>query len=792
MSLSAVSRKSVSDLTRRRARAVFAVAALALAVASVGLFALPTLMSRAMNREIAANKLADVTLTVNPLKLTGGQLQALGSLPNVVAFDPRATFSTRVYIGARRQKALLIGETSFAHQTVDAVTVTAGSAPGAGAVLSDVQDAASGNGVGGAGGSVRLIVGNGRVVTPRVSGHGRNLTGGQMVTQDGVVVLYATTQTLAALSGTPGYTQLRFRLRDPSVPAAHRTVTAIRQYLQTVRAFTGFSDLPQIRAPGDWPGKSRFNDLTSILYVVTLLALVGALVLLSSTMTTMIGEQTPEIATMKAIGAARKQIRNVYLRTAALLGALGALTGAAGGILLSWGLTSYFASSLFAISAPFSVDVPVLIASVALGVIGPPLAALPAIRRAARLPLAETLQAAGSATGPEGSLDRLLRNVRFLPRTAQIGLRSVTRRRRRSIATALQVGLAVGTLLAFLSFATSVGNTVNQSWNSYRYNIHAGSMLGQALPPSVGALIASVPGVARVQPQLRNNVKLGRQDGQVWALPDQPMYSFHLVSGRLLTAADQRTQARVLVVEQTIAQTSNTHLGQHVELSTAAGPAQFTVVGIVSDQQQNGTVLYAPLTTMQSVLHTPGAVNVYWIQTTYANHNLIDATNTRLEDAFVSRGLQMGTQIEYVGAANDRAAYRGVTTAITVLGLLIVAISMVGLINTITMVVLERTREIGILRCIGAHARDVRRIFATEGLTVALGGWVIGIPLGFAFARGLVALAANVFNEHVLFAFPLLNIPIALIGTVILALLVMQIPLRRAVRFKAGEALRYA
>ncbi len=59
MVLSAVVRKSVGDLTRRRARAVSAVAALALVVASVGLFALPTLMSRAMNREIAANKLAE-------------------------------------------------------------------------------------------------------------------------------------------------------------------------------------------------------------------------------------------------------------------------------------------------------------------------------------------------------------------------------------------------------------------------------------------------------------------------------------------------------------------------------------------------------------------------------------------------------------------------------------------------------------------------------------------------------------------------------------------------------------
>jgi len=229
-----------------------------------------------------------------------------------------------------------------------------------------------------------------------------------------------------------------------------------------------------------------------------------------------------------------------------------------------------------------------------------------------------------------------------------------------------------------------------------------------------------------------------------------------------------------------------------VAVRTAVGDVPFTVVGIVSDQQNNGTVLYVPLTTMQSVLHTPGAVNRYWIQTTSGNHQLIDQTNMRIERANAVHGLQMKTTREYVGAAQDRTTYRGITTSITVLGLLIVAISMVALINTLTMVVLERTREIGILRCIGAHAPDVRRIFATEGMTVALAGWLIGIPLGFGLAHGVLALVQNVFNERLLFTFPPLNIPIVLLGTVILALLVVQIPLRHAVRFKPGEALRYA
>ena len=233
MTLSAVARKSVSDLTRRRGRALFTVAALALAVASVSLFAVPTLMDRAMNREIAANKLADVTVTVKPLPLTAAQVGALRSLPNVAAFAPRTTFDTLVYVGARRQRAFLIGESSFSHQTVDAVRVTSGSAPGEGAVLTDVQNAAYGRGVGGAGGAVRLYAGNGNVVSVPISGEGRNLRGAQIVAKEGVVTLYATAPTVAALSGAPDYTTAhrdaawrarrgRWRAaRDPALLGAH-------------------------------------------------------------------------------------------------------------------------------------------------------------------------------------------------------------------------------------------------------------------------------------------------------------------------------------------------------------------------------------------------------------------------------------------------------------------------------------------------------------------------------------------------------------------------------------------
>jgi ABC-type lipoprotein release transport system permease subunit len=118
--------------------------------------------------------------------------------------------------------------------------------------------------------------------------------------------------------------------------------------------------------------------------------------------------------------------------------------------------------------------------------------------------------------------------------------------------------------------------------------------------------------------------------------------------------------------------------------------------------------------------------------------------------------------------------------------------SMVGLANAITTSVLERTREIGILRSIGARARHVRRIFAAEGLALALAGWLVGVPLGYLLERALIRFIWEVVEVRMPLVFPPWNVPLALAGTVALALLITALPIRRAVRYRPDDALRYA
>jgi ABC-type antimicrobial peptide transport system permease subunit len=112
------------------------------------------------------------------------------------------------------------------------------------------------------------------------------------------------------------------------------------------------------------------------------------------------------------------------------------------------------------------------------------------------------------------------------------------------------------------------------------------------------------------------------------------------------------------------------------------------------------------------------------------------------------------------------------------MGVLVVAITLIGLVSALTMNVIERTREIGILRCLGARGRDVRRVFSAEGVTLATLGWVVGIPVGWLISRGLIAFIRHEFSAELTPAFPALSLPVALAAVLVVTLLVIRKPLQ--------------
>ena len=507
----------------------------------------------------------------------------------------------------------------------------------------------------------------------------------------------------------------------------------MRGYLETVPGFAGFSNLPTVRTPGDWPAKSDTEAFAKLLGVITVLALLSAMVLISNTMSTLVAEQTREIGIMRAVGARRRQVALVYLRTTMLLGATGALVGIALGIVMSSLLARSFGQTFWAVDVGFGVDLTVLLVSALVGLVAPPLAAVPAIRRGLRVDLREALEASGSTLGTEHAADRLLRRAAFLPRTMQIGLRNIGRRTRRSLATASIVALAVANLLAVLALAAAATEATRTSWGDHLEDLQISTGGRALLDERAEHAIRATPGVAEAEPVLKNAVELAGQEAFVWALEHDPLFRYRLTDGRWFDAGEQDDRARVAVIERNIAQIVGVGLGDQVTLDTAAGDAEFRIVGIVNNQQENGTALYVPLTTARELLGQPTGAGRYWIKMESSEPAFVDRTTSLLEDRLATLGYEVTSEITYIAERDEVAANRSLTTSIAVLGFVIVAMSMVGLANAITTNVLERTREIGILRSIGARARHVRRIFTTEGIALAISGWLLGIPLGYAF-----------------------------------------------------------
>jgi len=278
----------------------------------------------------------------------------------------------------------------------------------------------------------------------------------------------------------------------------------------------------------------------------------------------------------------------------------------------------------------------------------------------------------------------------------------------------------------------------------------------------------------------------------LWGSADRPLLNMRVTEGRWFTAAEARTHERVAVLGRQLAKHLGVGPGNAASIQTPAGPARVRVIGVSDSQGNNGMALYAPLASLQTILRSPGEVNTYWVVASSRQHRFIDRLTTRLEDTLAKHGAQITTQETYVAQRDNVKLNATLTQSITVLGLVVVAISMVGLVNAMTMAVLERTREIGTLRCVGARAGDVRRIFGVEGIVIALIGWLLGLAAGYLMARGMIALTGSLVGLRLPFVFPLVNLAVTLAGTIVLALLVLLAPVRRAVRFKPGEALRYA
>jgi len=131
-----------------------------------------------------------------------------------------------------------------------------------------------------------------------------------------------------------------------------------------------------------------------------------------------------------------------------------------------------------------------------------------------------------------------------------------------------------------------------------------------------------------------------------------------------------------------------------------------------------------------------------------------------------------------------------------VFGVIAVTVSFIGMFNTLTISLIEKTREIGIMKSMGATKKDVGRIFMLEALFVGIMGSVAGVAisylLGAFFNASIYALAKSTGNNPVeIFIFPPKLLIFAMVLSLLISFLTSIYPSRRASKISALDALRY-
>jgi len=742
--------------------------------------------------QMEAANLMNLDLTTKDIVLNDTVQKGLSDIDNVRDFEPCVIVYSKIYIGERRADALFYGVPSLEHQQLNKITIESGKAPTYMEVLTTSSNKVSGNYKGNIGSSIRVIDSNGTVLTVKVSGVAGGLTNGP----GGAAIFFTDLQTARAIGNLTGFNDLSFTLDDTDDAAIKRTVDDVEQYLKANTDFDAFTSLPSTRKEGHWGGEESIGQVLSLFYAVTLLILLCSVFLIASTMNTIIAEQKKEIAQLKAIGGTRAQVFRSYLTTSLILGTIGSSIGAIVGNLIAMGFVSYM-GSVFGISLYPVPHTPTLVISILVGIAVTVAASLPALFKASSITIKDGMNGQGiSGNYGDGWLDRALLRTKALPRMSGMGIRNIARKKGRTASTTIQVALAVGTLLALVCLGMTVTKTVEDEFDNMKFDLDVSGQMNGARPftEEMTSMIASMDGVSAVEPTLgAMGLYKNKPVFVLGYVVNDKMYDHEktMAKGRWLQSSDHATNATNVVVGKGFSDKYDIGLGDSFELTLATGPQTFKVVGIDAGQRNNGQILHMPLSTLQGLLHMDGIVSDFLVKTTSNDRKDIDKLATKLEDNLISQGYVVAVSIMYVLKELNIQSNLFLTNSLTAVGMLVVAITMVGLMSTLTMNVLERTKEIGMMRCLGAKASQIKSVFRTEGLVIALIGWAVGVPLGYVIGQALNWYLHQSMNLQMTFLYPAEMIVVSLGLTLLMTLGIIYLPIRRAVRFKPGEALRY-
>ena len=787
-------RKVWRDLREHRVRSLLVVLSIAVGVIAVGTIAgANALLERNLRDGYAATRPSSATLFTT-VPFDQGLVDVVRRMPDVATAEGRRSATSRILQpdGGTIELALT-ALPDFQDQQMDLVSPVSGAwPPRRGQIVLEqssrmVTDLREGQ-------VVTVQLGPNRTKTLTVAGFAHE-PGGAPAYMFGQVIGYVTFDTLQDLGFDDSFDELRILVADPdgTRDQARAVATEVRDRLEKAGAPVAFTQVP---TPGEHPAQDVLNAVFLILGALGALSLGISGFLVVNTISAILAQQTRQIGIMKAVGARDRQVAGVYFGIVLGYALIALAVALPMGALGAWLLTRFTASLLNFEATEFFLPAWVVGLEVAIGLVVPMAAAAWPVFRGVRVTVREAIASSGiSDSFGRSRFDRLLQQLRGLSRPTLLSIRNTFRRKARLVLTLLALTLGGAVFMSVFTLRASLLGTLDQTLDYFNYDVQV-----QLVQPARSSILVrtaeQVSGVVAAEPWTFASAQRVRADDStsgnlvVFGLPDgattvKPV----LEEGRFLEAGDGNA---LVVTRNFLDDEPDVRIGDRITLRSKGRDATFTLVGIVQAPTQR-PFLYAPSTAIDTLTRSAGRAGLLMVVTERHDAAGQRDTGAAVRDLLDRSGMQVAlVQTRSEIKATIDTLFTVMLLFVSVMSLLLGVVGALGLAGTMTMNVVERSREIGVMRAIGARDRAVLVVFLAEGLLIGFLAWVVGVLVSLPISKILSDALGQSFVQRPLAFTPAMDGIVAwLVVVAILAVIASFLPAWRATRLAVREVLAY-
>ena len=543
------------------------------------------------------------------------------------------------------------------------------------------------------------------------------------------------------------------------------------------------------------PHQWQLNTLLFLQGGISFLAFFMAAVLVSQLMDAMLARQVRQIGIQKAIGASRSGIFMIYGAMIVMLAVAAGVIAIPLAIVSGKAFARFVASKINFDILTTNLPLHVYLYLAAAALMIPFVLSLPALLKGVKVSVHEALTDYGIKQDTYGPGETAVVG-RMLPNSLVLGFRNTRRRKKRLAITVLTMALGVAIFSTGFNVRHSLAFLLAEVRNGMRHDVQV--VLKDQIPKAQAlAPFRSLDNVARIETwnggrgEMQSKVVATNDGVGIVALPpDTDLLRLRVIAGRWLRTS---AEPEVVMNQQAVALYDDTVVGGYRLLSIGGEEMRVKLVGIVEEFEK--PKIYLDRDLYDAVANPEHKVNSLMFVATDNSFDQVIALKKEIEKAIAPSDLNVCyvmSQAERTKIIYDHLNI--ILTTIVFLSFLVLVVSAMGMAAATGVNIMERTREIGVMRAIGATPAMIFKLFVVEGMITSVAGILLGLLLSWPLSLVASAFFGNLMlgqGSTLRFAFSVSGFGITLVTTLAFGWLASRIPAQRAVSVSTREALAY-